>query len=125
MRVFLLWAAALGFSAVALGAFGAHGLRGRLDARDLDIFETGVRYQAWHVLAVLGVALLLGQGSADARPAVARAGWAFVAGTLVFSGSLYALVLTQQRWMGAVTPLGGLMLLAGWTLLAWAAWRTD
>lgn len=123
VRIFLLWAANLGLLAVGLGAFGAHGLRTRVDARDLEIFETGVRYQAWHALALLAVALLLAQAPPEAAPWLRRAGWAFVGGVLVFSGSLFALVLTQQRWLGAVTPLGGLAFLAGWTFLAFAAWR--
>lgn len=119
-RVFLLAGSLLGFAGVAAGAFGAHALRGSLSARDLEIFETAVRYQLIHALALLVVGLWLVQ-----RPSglLAIAGWSFIAGVAVFSGSLYALVLTQTRWLGAVTPLGGVAFLLGWLLLAWAALR--
>jgi uncharacterized membrane protein YgdD (TMEM256/DUF423 family) len=109
-----------GLLAVALGAFGAHALKGRLDVELLAIFEVGVRYQMYHALA------LLAAGWACTRwpgTAVTASGWLFVAGTVVFSGSLYALALTGARWLGAITPLGGLALLAGWVCLAWAAWK--
>lgn len=105
--------------AVALGAFGAHGLRNRLVPDMLSVFEIGVRYQMYHALALLGVAL------AHARwptTAITVAGWLFIAGTLVFSGSLYLLALTGQRWLGAITPLGGAALIAGWLALAWGVW---
>jgi uncharacterized membrane protein YgdD (TMEM256/DUF423 family) len=109
-----------GLLAVALGAFGAHALKGRLDVELLATFEVGVRYQMYHALA------LLAAGWACTRwpgTAVTASGWLFVAGTVVFSGSLYALALTGARWLGAITPLGGLALLAGWVCLAWAAWK--
>jgi uncharacterized membrane protein YgdD (TMEM256/DUF423 family) len=105
---------------VALGAFAAHALRSRLDAQLLLSFEVGVRYQMYHALALLAV------GWACTRwpgAAVIASGWLFVAGTLIFSGSLYALSLSGMRWLGAITPLGGLAFLAGWLCLAWAAWR--
>jgi len=105
--------------AVAAGAFGAHALRARLEPRDLEIFETAARYQMYHGLALLAVAWLV---TLRATPA-AQAGWAFVAGTLLFSGSLYLMVFTGQRWLGAVTPLGGVAFLIGWALLAVAARR--
>ena len=104
---------------VALGAFGAHGLRGRVAPDMLNVFEIGVRYQLYHALALLVVGAIAGRLPAGT---LAIAGWLFVAGTVVFSGSLYVLVLSGQRWLGAVTPLGGLAFLAGWLLLAWAAW---
>jgi uncharacterized membrane protein YgdD (TMEM256/DUF423 family) len=104
---------------VALGAFGAHGLRGRVTPEMLNVFEVGVRYQLYHALALLAVGATAGRLPGGA---LAIAGWLFVAGTVVFSGSLYVLVLSGQRWLGAVTPLGGLALLAGWLVLAWAAW---
>jgi len=94
---------------VALGAFGAHALKGRLSPEALAVFETGVRYQAYHALALLLLAALRGPD---------RAAWCFVGGIVLFSGSLYALALTGVRWLGAVTPLGGLLFLAGWLLLA-------
>jgi uncharacterized membrane protein YgdD (TMEM256/DUF423 family) len=109
-----------GFLGVALGAFGAHALKSRLDAELLAVFETGVRYQLIHALA------LLAAGWAYTRwpgPVLAAGGWLFAAGTVVFSGSLYALSLSGARALGAVTPFGGLALLAGWLCLAWSAWK--
>jgi len=85
----------------------------------LLVFEVGVRYQMYHALALLAVGSVAGRLPAGA---VAAAGWLFVAGTVLFSGSLYALALTGHRWLGAVTPLGGAAFLAGWAALAWAAW---
>lgn len=109
--------------AVAAGAFAAHGLRGRLDARALEVFETGARYHMYHALAiVLAGVLASGAGSSAARGAHA-AGWLFQGGVVLFSGSLYALALTGISRLGAVTPLGGLAFLAGWLWLAWTSWR--
>jgi uncharacterized membrane protein YgdD (TMEM256/DUF423 family) len=105
--------------AVTLGAFGAHGLRGRLVPDMLLTFEIGVRYQMYHALALVAVGLALPRWP---MPAIALAGWLFIAGTLVFSGSLYALSLSGQRWLGAVTPVGGAAFIAGWIVLAWALW---
>ena len=105
--------------AVGLGAFGAHALRARLDAADLAIFETGVRYQFYHGLALLVLALASQWlAKSSVTPWV---GGLFCAGILLFSGSLYLLVLTNTRWLGAVTPLGGVCFLLGWAALAWAA----
>ncbi len=106
-----------GFTAVAAGAFGAHALKDAIPADLLAVFETGVRYQMAHAVALLFAAI-----AGEARGArVARvAGWLFVAGMIVFSGSLYLLALTGVRAWGAVTPLGGVAFLAGWALLAWA-----
>jgi uncharacterized membrane protein YgdD (TMEM256/DUF423 family) len=120
-RVFLALGGLSGGLAVALGAFGAHALRGRLGPEDLAIFETGVRYQMYHALALLAVGLWIAH--AGQSRTLAAAGWLFVAGTVVFSGSLYLLTLTGQRWLGAVTPLGGVAFIAAWLLLAWAVWR--
>jgi uncharacterized membrane protein YgdD (TMEM256/DUF423 family) len=117
-RTFTMIGAVLGFLAVAAGAFGAHALRARLTPADLEIFETAARYQMYHALALLGAAWVAARWPGGAATA---AGWLFLAGTVVFSGSLYLLVLTGQRWLGAVTPLGGVALLAGWLALAWAA----
>ena len=108
-------AALLGALAVALGAFGAHGLRDRLAPADLAIFETAARYQLVHALAAVFAA-----DRAARAPRAAGAGWAFVAGAVVFSGSLYAIALGAPRILGAVTPLGGAGLIAGWLLLAWS-----
>ncbi|HEU5358822.1 MAG TPA: DUF423 domain-containing protein [Gemmatimonadales bacterium] len=106
--------------AVAAGAFGAHALKGHLSPEDLAVFETGARYQMYHALALLAVAWAASRWPV---PAVSVAGWLFVAGTILFSGSLYALALTGVRWLGAVTPLGGVAFLAGWAALALGAWR--
>ena len=106
--------------AVLLGAFGAHALRARLSPADLAIFETGVRYQMYHALALLAVAWAVSRWPSSATTA---AGWLFVVGIVVFSGSLYVLVLTGQRWLGAVTPFGGLAMVCGWACLAWAVFR--
>jgi len=118
MRPFLFIGSALAGLAVTLGAFAAHGLRGRLGAADLATFEVGVRYHMYHALALLVVAGVLARNSSTAAVV---AGWCFVAGIVVFSGSLYLLVLTGPRWLGAVTPLGGVAFLVGWALLAWTA----
>ena len=113
-------AGVLGFLAVALGAFGAHALKARLEPGQLVVFETGVRYQMYHALALLAVAML-----ADRRPcgALNAAGSLFLAGVLLFSGSLYLLSTQGWRWLGPVTPLGGVCFLAGWIALAIAAAR--
>jgi len=118
-RTPLLLAAIAGFTAVAIGAFGAHGLKGRVDPELLVTFEIGVRYHAYHALALLALAAC---GDRLGRVGAVAAG-CFFAGILVFAGSLYTLALTGQRWLGAVTPVGGLCLLAGWATLGVAAWR--
>ncbi|HSR42385.1 MAG TPA: DUF423 domain-containing protein [Longimicrobiales bacterium] len=120
MRTFVVLGCVFAFLGVALGAFGAHGLRGRVAPADLEIYETGVRYQVYHALALLAAAWVAGRWPGAATTA---AGWLFVAGIVVFSGSLYLLVLTGARWLGAVTPLGGLAFLAGWAALLWGALR--
>ena len=112
----------LAFLAVALGAFGAHGLEGRLSPGELATYETAVRYQMYHALALV----LLALASAAVPGFRSRlAGWAFTVGILVFSGSLYALVLTGHRWLGAVTPLGGVAFLVGWAAFSWGFFRRD
>ena len=114
-RTFLLIAALAGFLAVALGAFGAHALRTRLSPEMLVVFETGVRYQMYHALAIAGVGLIMPRMGGWL---VRLAGWLFTAGIVLFPGSLYALALTGAPALGAITPLGGLLLLAGWGCLA-------
>ncbi|HVX89948.1 MAG TPA: DUF423 domain-containing protein [Gemmatimonadales bacterium] len=118
-RRFLLLGALSGFLAVAAGAFGAHALRAVLTPDLLAVFETGARYQMYHALALVLVAVV--SASAPQRRTVAAAGWCFVVGTLLFSGSLYLLALTGLRWWGAVTPVGGVAFLAGWVCLGAAA----
>ncbi len=119
-RIFLLLGGVSGFLAVGAGAFGAHALRQRLTPESLSIFETGARYQMYHALALLAAAWASTQGTGAAA---LLAGWCFVAGTVLFSGSLYLLAFTDARIVGAVTPLGGLAFLAGWLALAWSAWK--
>jgi uncharacterized membrane protein YgdD (TMEM256/DUF423 family) len=114
-------AAASGFSAVALGAFGAHALKQRLPADLLAVWQTAVQYQFWHTLALFAVALWLGQGASGRL--VHTSGWLFAAGIIVFSGSLYILCLSGQRWLGAITPIGGTLWLAAWACLCYSAWR--
>ena len=118
MLFFLLGSISSGL-AVALGAFGAHALRARLTPDLLATFETGVRYQMYHALALLAAGMLITRVPTSSL--LNAAGWLFVAGTLLFSGSLYLLCFTQKRWLGAVTPFGGLALIAGWACLALAA----
>jgi uncharacterized membrane protein YgdD (TMEM256/DUF423 family) len=119
-RLFLGIGALSALVGVAAGAFGAHGLKSRLDAEMLTIFEVAVRYQMYHAFGLIAVAWAHTRWPVSA---VTAAGWLFVAGTLLFSGSLYLLSLTGLRWLGAITPLGGLAFLAGWACIAWAAWR--
>lgn len=118
MNPWLLVAAINGILAVACGAFAAHGLKARLTPDALQIFETGARYHMYHALA-LGLAALAARGAAAA--AAQTAGWFFLAGIILFSGSLYLLALTGLRPLGFVTPFGGLAFLIGWAMLAWAA----
>jgi uncharacterized membrane protein YgdD (TMEM256/DUF423 family) len=119
-RLFVILGALSAGMAVALGAFAAHGLRGRLSADLLATFEVGARYQMYHALGLLAAGWAISRWPGGA---VTAAGWLFLAGTLVFSGSLYLLSLTGQKWLGAITPIGGAALLAGWLALAWAAAR--
>lgn len=120
LRHFLIIGALNGFLAVAFGAFAAHGLKQVLSVGLLEIFQTGVDYQALHALALLAVGLLARSGSSRG---LRLAGWAFATGILLFSGSLYLLALTDARWLGAITPFGGTAFLIGWASLAWHAWR--
>ncbi len=106
-----------GLISVAAGAFGAHALKQRLDARSLEIFETAARYQMFHALAMVLCGVLVARGATTA-------GWVFQAGIVIFSGSLYALALTGTKGLGAITPIGGLAFLVGWALLAWSALRS-
>jgi len=120
MNVWLLVAAVNGLLAVAAGAFGAHGLQARIDAHALQVFETGARYHMYHALAI-GLAAFAIRDAA-AGPATAAAGF-FLAGILLFSGSLYLLALTGTKLLGIITPFGGVCFLIGWGCLAFAATR--
>ncbi len=105
--------AALG---VALGAFGAHTLKTRIESEMLAVFETGVRYQMYHALGLLALAWAMTRWP-ELR--LATSAWMLLTGTLIFSGSLELLAVTGVRWLGAITPLGGVLLIAGWTLASW------
>lgn len=118
-RVFFAAGCVSAAVAVGLGAFGAHGLRARLVPDLLTTFEIGVRYQLYHALGLVAVGLALARWPSSGS---GLAGWLFIAGTLLFSGSLYVLAFTGVRWLGAVTPLGGAAFIAGWMVLAWAVW---
>lgn len=120
-RWFFASGSALGGLAVLLGAFAAHALRDRLDPNLLANFETGVRYHFYHALALLAVAYAAARWAESNLPLAA--GWLFVVGIFVFSGSLYLLAATGIRWLGAITPIGGIAFVAGWVCLAAAAWR--
>ncbi len=120
-RVFFCIGAVSAFVGVAAGAFGAHGLKERLAPEMLKVFEVGVRYQMYHALALLAAAWAMSRWPGSVG---AAGGWLFVAGTVIFSGSLYALSLSGVRWLGAITPLGGLAFLGGWLCLVWQVWRS-
>ena len=124
-RIFVVLAGLLGFTAVALGAFGAHGLRSRLEAlpdgvKRLDWWNTAAHYHLTHALALAFVAWLAHRG---AGASATVAGWSFVAGVALFSGSLYVMTITGQTRLGAITPLGGLFFLVGWGAVIVAGWR--
>lgn len=115
-RIILITASVFGFLGVAIGAFGAHALKATLEANNrVETFELGTRYQFYHVLALLATGILV-----EKFPGMSTAAILFVAGMVVFSGSLYILSLTGQTMWGAVTPIGGLLLLAGWGMMAWS-----
>ena len=121
VRVFLTIAALLGGSSVGFGAFGAHALKERLSERSLEIFETAVRYQMYHALALLLVGVLMSRSQVE-ETFLTASGWAFIVGVVLFCGSLYALSFSGINWLGAVAPLGGLALMVGWAAIAVAAW---
>lgn len=120
-RTFWILGCLFGLLGVAAGAFGAHALRDRLPADLLAVYETAARYQLYHALALLAVALAAARWPGGGWGA---AGWLFTAGIVIFSCSLYLLALTGSRWLGAVTPVGGLCLLAGWAMLAVTGWKS-
>jgi uncharacterized membrane protein YgdD (TMEM256/DUF423 family) len=117
----LLFAALSGLTAVALGAFGAHALRARLDSYAMGVFETAVQYQFYHAWRCSAPPCCC--CSSPASMLLRSSAWLFIIGMLIFSGSLYVLSITGMRWLGAVTPLGGLAFIAGWACLAAAGWK--
>lgn len=117
-NLFFLIGTLSGALAVVLGAFGAHGLEERLTPEKLDTYQIGVRYHFYHSLALVAVGLA--QGIWPGAGLLTTAGWLFVVGILLFSGSLYLLAVTGPRWLGAITPLGGLAFIAGWVVMAFA-----
>jgi uncharacterized membrane protein YgdD (TMEM256/DUF423 family) len=117
-KLFFIAGAISAFIGVAAGAFGAHGLKNRLDADMMAVFEVGVRYQMYHAFALIVTAWAVSRWPGGMSNA---AGYLFIVGTVLFSGSLYLLSLSGIRWLGAITPLGGLAWLAAWLCLAWAA----
>jgi uncharacterized membrane protein YgdD (TMEM256/DUF423 family) len=119
-RFFFLSGAVAAFIAVALGAFGAHSLKTKLSADMLNIFEIAVRYQMYHALGLIAVAWATTRWP---EANLNAAGWAFIVGIVVFSGSLYLLSATDIRWLGAITPIGGLAFLIGWAILIWSIGR--
>jgi uncharacterized membrane protein YgdD (TMEM256/DUF423 family) len=119
-RVFFVLGAVLAGVGVIAGAFGAHGLRGRLTPELLGVFETGVRYHLIHALGLLAVAWAMTRWPGAAT---STAGWLFLAGIFLFSGSLYGLSLSGLRWLGAITPIGGVAWVVGWLILGWGVWQ--
>ncbi|WP_334190265.1 DUF423 domain-containing protein [Noviherbaspirillum sp.] len=120
-RLFIATGALSAFIGVAAGAFGAHGLKTRVTPEMLNVFEIGVHYHLVHALALFAVAWMYTRWPI---PLVIASGFLFMAGTVLFSGSLYVLSMTGTKWLGAITPVGGLAFLAGWACLAWAAVRS-
>lgn len=120
-KLFITLASLSGMLAVVFGAFGAHALKSRFDDYSMGIWETAVQYHFYHALALLAVGVIaLGQPH---TALLKSSGWLFILGTLIFSGSLYVLAITGLKWLGAVTPLGGLAFIAGWACLATASWK--
>lgn len=121
-KLFLSMGSLLALAAVAIGAFGAHGLKARLSPEMLGIYQTGVQYHFYHALGLVLVGLACFHLPESA--ALRASGWLMAAGVLLFSGSLYALALTGERWLGAVAPLGGTTFILAWGAFAWAVLRT-
>lgn len=120
-KIFMVLGAFSGFISVAMGAFGAHILKHRLSPEMLEVFDTAVRYQIFHSLALMAVSWAMAH---DTHSLIPSAGWLFIAGILIFSGSLYILAFSGVKIWGAVTPFGGMMLLLGWLALAFGSWMS-
>ncbi len=118
---FLFFAGLFGLLGVAAGAFGAHALKGSMPADLLEIFQTGSTYAKIHAVALLAVAVLFAVKGERTERSVRIAGWAYIVGIFIFAGTLWTLALTGGRWLGAITPIGGLSLMIGWGCLAWTA----
>lgn len=121
MKLIMISGAFLAMVSVVLGAFAAHGLKGQIEARLLDAFETAVQYQMYHALALLLIVVLHKTVPALSDTLLAWSAWFMLAGIVFFSGSLYALALTQVKWFGPITPIGGLCFIIGWSCLLYAA----
>jgi len=122
-RLFFSIASLLGGVAVALGAFGAHAMRGKVAENLLANYETGVRYHFYHALALFAVVIAIQRWPTSSLPTIA--GWLFIIGIAIFSGSLYVMAFTGLRWLGAITPIGGVALIGGWICLLLVAWRSS
>lgn len=120
-RLFFALASLLSGLGVALGAFGAHAMRGRVAENLLANYETGVRYHFYHALALFAVVIAIQRWPSSSLPVIA--GWLFIVGIVIFSGSLYIMAFTGLRWLGAITPIGGVALIAAWVCLLLVAWR--
>lgn len=121
MKLFIIIGAINAFLSVALGAFGAHGLEGKVEPKYLEIWKTGVQYQMFHAMGMIAVGILMGQVQASSM--LNWSGWMMLIGTVIFSGSLYALTLSGIKVLGAITPIGGVAFLVGWVLLIMAAMK--
>ncbi|KZN99893.1 DUF423 domain-containing protein [Bacillus badius] len=121
MKLFIIIGAINAFLSVALGAFGAHGLEGKVEPKYLEIWKTGVQYQMFHAMGMIAVGILMGQ--VQASSVLNWSGWMMLIGTVIFSGSLYALTLSGIKVLGAITPIGGVAFLVGWVLLIVAAMK--
>lgn len=119
MKIFLIIGAINALLAVALGAFGAHGLESKLSAKYLDIWDKATMYQMYHALGIILIGIINGTTKLD----VSLAGWFMLGGIILFSGSLYILAVTQIKVLGAITPIGGVMFIISWALLVFAAWK--
>jgi uncharacterized membrane protein YgdD (TMEM256/DUF423 family) len=122
-KTFFIIGSILGATAVATGAFGAHGLKNIVSPEMLDTWDKAVRYQMYHALALLSLAWAINHFPEQAK-VISLGGWSFLAGVLLFSGSLYVLALSGVKWLGAITPFGGVAFVVGWLCLVLAAWRS-